>query len=389
MNNQHNQHIGVLDGLRALAILLVLLAHSIYFIQLYNVHRVIVFGSQHITWFLMNGWTGVNLFFVLSGFLITRQLLEVFAVTGRSRHIRLFGYARKRLFRIIPAYYLIATASLIFMLPGMGFVEWLWRFVCYLLFLQDYFQQTVLPQFWSLAVEIQFYLLAPAMVYTLSRLRPGLRYLSFTLLMTVLLVVKVFVAWFSPPDDGQTMFFTTILTPLHMSMDSLVAGMAACYLWHDPRLRIVITTPFWSNALFGSGLCLFIALTAFVTPHFLFYQRPPPFFDETGYFSLIALAFGSMMLGLLGGSVASPLFAARPLRFIAMISYSLYLVHILLVPYAIQLAQKVVPDPHDLTLLWLVEFPIFMALIVSPAAVMYYFIERPFNEWARKVRAES
>ena len=69
----------------------------------------------------------------------------------------------------------------------MNLSAWLWRLFCYLFFLQDYFQQTVLPQFWSLAVEIQFYMLAPFMVYNLSRLRPGLRYLSFILLMTALL----------------------------------------------------------------------------------------------------------------------------------------------------------------------------------------------------------
>src|SRR6185295_10054707 len=143
--------IGALDGLRALAILLVLAGHSMLYIYFYEGPRMRVFDSWHITWFLMNGWTGVNLFFVLSGFLIARQLMAVFAAPYGWQRPLLLAYGRRRFFRIVPAYYLVLLALMAPQFPlmtgGPAAATWFGRLLCYVFFLQDYFQQTYFAQF--------------------------------------------------------------------------------------------------------------------------------------------------------------------------------------------------------------------------------------------------
>ena len=377
--------IDALDGLRALAIALVLLAYSILNIYRYVDPNVVVFGSTHLTWLLMNGWTGVNLFLVLGGFLITRELLGIGMAPPGWRRALLRGYAFRRFIRIVPAYYIVLGASMIPSLAGSKNLPlWLWRLVSHLFFLQDYFEQMILPQYWPLAVGVQFCLLAPFLVLRLLRKSPDRRYIILAMLMAALFMLKLITASFTPPVKNEILFFTVFCAPLHMSLDSLLAGMAACFLWHDARLRPALETPACANLLFGAGFVLFIYLTAFVKPHYLDYPLPVTLFDKTGYFSLIALAFGSMLLGSLGEGAAAQIFAARPLRVVAMLSYGLYLVHIIAAPWALKLAQNALPRIGSVTLLWCIEFIIFIVLIVPPATVLYVFVEKPLTDWARR-----
>jgi peptidoglycan/LPS O-acetylase OafA/YrhL len=377
--------IGALDGLRALAIALVLLAYSILNIYRYVDPGVAVFGSSHLTWLLMNGWTGVNLFLVLSGFLITRELIGICAAAPGRRRALLRGYALRRFIRVVPAYYIVLAASLIpFLSEGKNLPLWLWRLVSHLFFLQDYFEQMILPQYWPLAVGVQFYLLAPLLALSLLRKSPDTRYIILAMLMAALFMLKLITASFIPPVANETLFFSVFVAPLHMSLDSLLAGMAACFLWHDARLRPALESPAAANLLAGAGFALFIFLAAFVKPHYLNYPDPVTLFDKTGYFSLIALAFGSLLLGSLGEGAAGRIFAARPPRVAAMLSYGLYLMHIVAGPLALKVAQKELAHIGGVTLLWCLEFIVLIVLIVPPATVLYVFVEKPLNDWARR-----
>ena len=159
-------HLPALDGLRGLAILLVL-AHNFAVVAL----PTGLFGKL-VQLGLDIGWIGVQLFFVLSGFLITRILLQ----TQSSPHY-FYSFFGRRVLRIFPLYY-GALFVAFFVLPAIGFNPpalahdrekqvWLW------LYLSNWaqalgFQSQVFPHFWSLAIEEQFYLLWPLLVHRLN-----------------------------------------------------------------------------------------------------------------------------------------------------------------------------------------------------------------------------
>ncbi len=156
MTLRSSPHLPALDGLRGLAILLVI-PHNVN-LGAEGIVRVITYASGA-------GWIGVQLFFVLSGFLITRNLLDSL---GAGNYYRAF-FAR-RILRIFPLYYAYLIVMLI-LVPAIGlgsaeFLEsrrhqvWLWTF------LSNWGAPTVqgFEHFWSLAVEEQFYLTWPFVV---------------------------------------------------------------------------------------------------------------------------------------------------------------------------------------------------------------------------------
>ena len=150
-----------LDGLRALAIALVVARHSLRpFISEDDYTAVASWGGLDLTPFLMNGWVGVDLFFVLSGFLIGRQ---AFRNDGWGR----FWF--KRVTRIVPAYWTCLALVAIGLTGARAWGHAGWDFAAHLLMLQDYTGSVFVPAFWSLGAEEKFYLLAPLLALALVR----------------------------------------------------------------------------------------------------------------------------------------------------------------------------------------------------------------------------
>ncbi|HEY6641895.1 acyltransferase [Povalibacter sp.] len=163
------QHFRQLDGLRGIAILMVIACH---FDLLY---QPVDGGKGLVSKFAQAGWMGVDLFFVLSGFLITGILL---ATRDSPHYFR--NFLARRFLRIWPLYY--ANLVLFFLvlphvLPDLprdfqsmlDKQAWFWLYGANWLFAQEGgFRQTGGGYFWSLAVEEQFYLLWPLAVYWLS-----------------------------------------------------------------------------------------------------------------------------------------------------------------------------------------------------------------------------
>jgi peptidoglycan/LPS O-acetylase OafA/YrhL len=172
-------HIPALDGLRGVAILLVLLHHFAF----YGDFEPRTTFEKIVSMLLAAGWSGVDLFFVLSGFLITRILYRA----DRGRHYFRNFYLRRTL-RIFPVYY--ATLALFFIvapvvswsigaLPAvldgpyrtlLSDQGWYWSYLVNIqIALHGWPEINVLAHFWSLAVEEQFYLVWPLVVFCLYR----------------------------------------------------------------------------------------------------------------------------------------------------------------------------------------------------------------------------
>jgi peptidoglycan/LPS O-acetylase OafA/YrhL len=158
------RHIPELDGVRGIAIALVLVCHCGY-----------LFPAPFREW-LSLGWVGVDLFFVLSGFLITRILL---ASCGQEGYFRNFYF--RRALRIFPLYFLFVGAYFFFLLPmahRYGFIldrnaSDQWWFWSYLANWHYGSTHSTLTHLWSLGIEEQFYLVWPAVVALVPTKRLG------------------------------------------------------------------------------------------------------------------------------------------------------------------------------------------------------------------------
>ena len=156
------RHLPGLDLLRAWAIVWVMLFHS------YIVGGV----GEHFAWLANCGWMGVDLFFVLSGYLIGGQLL---ASLVRGEPLAWPDFYRRRAFRILPAFVVVLAVYVAFpMLREAPGLQPVWQFLSFTLnLLIDYRNNPAFSHAWSLCVEEHFYLLFPWLAWWLTR-RPSM-----------------------------------------------------------------------------------------------------------------------------------------------------------------------------------------------------------------------
>lgn len=227
-----------LDGLRGFAILLVILCHYVgnpdHHPLGFILHRALLAYTV--------GWSGVDLFFVLSGFLIGGILLD-----ARSSPHYFRAFYMRRVFRILPIYYLwtlLFAATVIVVLvffPGrLGVASGdLLRVPVQLLFLQNIF--IGMPHFtwtwfvvtWSLAIEEQFYLVAPPLIRFLS-LRRLVTVLTATIILAPLLRFLLYRYW------APGTYLCAFLMPCRA--DSLSCGILLAAAWRDARFREFLRT---------------------------------------------------------------------------------------------------------------------------------------------------
>ncbi|MBK8322657.1 MAG: acyltransferase [Betaproteobacteria bacterium] len=211
------RHLPSLDGLRGVAILLVL-CHQFDRIQ---VTAATGPGVRIFDYALNVGWIGVQLFFVLSGFLITGILMDA---KGCPNFIRNF-YVRRAL-RIFPLYF---GALMVFLvaLPNLGLAPKSWGEVdfAYWVFLSNWFGGEALPHFWSLAVEEQFYFAWPFVVLALNARQVGAVCLA---LAVASLMARILMVGFGVSPDA---IYQVTLSRL----DALALGGAAAVLIRLPQ----------------------------------------------------------------------------------------------------------------------------------------------------------
>ncbi len=281
-----------LDGIRAVAILAVFLHHALH---------------------VRLAWMGVDLFFVLSGFLITGVLLKT------KRHIpqRFFSHFYARRARRILAPYLL----LLIVASGFVGLAWLQHWYFYL-FLANFLMPlhithpVVFDPLWSLAVEEQFYILWPLAVYLLSVQQ-----------LKRLCVLLIFLA---PALRGMLHFSAHWpiyeLTPFRM--DLLAAGALLCLLWREDSRRIEDHGSLWGAAFVLLGLTgLWILGRLHVTTYGNSRSGNVLIFEAS-----LLISVGMITYALADKGTA--LLKFRPMVYIGQISYSMYLVHMGLIKMA-------------------------------------------------------
>ncbi len=348
-----------LDGLRALAILLVVAWHYL------GVGDGPGSFPQRI---FMVGRSGVDLFFVLSGYLITGILLSN---THSSRYFSAF-YGR-RSFRILPIYgvmlviYLIGrrlggSAPILFAGP----LPW-WSYFVGLqniwMAIDQNYGAFWLAGTWSLAIEEQFYLIFPLVVYFApSRMLPRL-----LIALLVLCPIGRIIAY----GLGDRLGYY-VLMPLRA--DILAIGALIAWLEFSgaisPSVRRIFRVVFWSTACFFPVFAWFVELSDFNMAVW-------------GHTYLVALC-GSMVFMALDqrGAARLAFLRSRPAAFFARISYALYLTHgfvLVLVFLAAKYDNRTILTWHGIVLT-----VCSLAISIAICSASYRFIERPLIQMAHR-----
>jgi peptidoglycan/LPS O-acetylase OafA/YrhL len=285
------------DGLRGIAILAVLLYHS-------HARLQGTFLEKFVVW----GWVGVSLFFVLSGFLITGIILD----SGPSSGFYANFFAR-RFLRIWPVYWLLLFLFYFFFPLIFSGYRWMlhdvsaapWLFL--LLFVQNLWPIALpgsIGPTWSLAIEQQFYLFWTPIA---RHVPPRWLLLAATTMLAISPLVRLYY--------GDRFTATNTLTHLDgLAVGSLVAIALRVFAWPPSAWKWIARA---SLAVGVGGVALML-------------YRGSAFTD-----SLLAIGFGGMLLiALLGQAASRPtlycrLLSFRPLLFVGKISYGLYVTHIL------------------------------------------------------------
>jgi peptidoglycan/LPS O-acetylase OafA/YrhL len=309
-----------LDGIRGMAVTLVILYHYFSAVPQETSAGVLTYFQAC----FRIGWSGVDLFFVLSGFLIGGILLDA---KGSPRYFRTF-YIR-RFHRILPIYYLwigiyflMAFTSFQHLPTPLKIVPLQWTLVpIFILFVQNLVTKQ-LPGFssrwfgplWSLAVEEQFYLLMPCLVRFLSR-----RWLVALLCLTILCapVARVAAYYWSPTHTAQA-----VATPCRA--DALAMGVLLALAWRDELWRGRIHNHrklFWTLLL---GLLIGVLYFAIWNS-----SQYALMTSALGYSCLDAFFTGILLLALIvpGGYWAA--FCQWPIwGNIGRVSYCMYVIHL-------------------------------------------------------------
>lgn len=358
-----NSHLPALDGLRAVAILLVI-PHNTSVLASHASALTYTIGL-----FTNVGWIGVQLFFALSGFLITGNLLE--SRTAPNYYRAFFG---RRVLRIFPLYYLTifalcVVAPLIFTMPD-EFTTSLRHLPWLLLFLSNWtapFGMSVegFPHFWSLAIEEQFYLAWPFVVHHCG---PARLLRVCVAIVAAALVIRVLMMADGSASGPLYMFTTS-------RMDALAAGAAMACLLRMPEFADRFIQR--ANAV-TIGTVALLLIGALATRAYSYGT-----FGTNSYgYSILAVGF-AVIVALAAiqprgpFSIAWRLLSIPPMRMIGRYSYAMYVFHL---PLHIFIGTKALhllaPQPSSA-----VALTYMLCLVVATfalAALSYRFIESRF-----------
>jgi len=343
-----------LDLLRALAIVVVVVYHAA------------LFGFKLPGRVDRFGWIGVDLFFVLSGYLIGGQLL---ASLARDQRIKLGRFFSRRALRIMPAYFVVL--AIYFLLPAWReypeMSQPLWKF---LLSVQNIALHggTAFSHAWSLAVEDQFYVALPFLLLFLYH-RPRAAIIVPCLIVVGGIALRAFLAARNSSVDGGVSFRAFqawIYYPTWTRLDSLVFGVVLAAIerfrpnWWQ---RLINFAPWlWLPALGLIVYALYLGETENLTVVACVWQFP-----------LIAVGMAAMLVCAVSPQLPLCRVAIPGTAFIASIAYSAYLIQKLIIHGVEQFCANHSIDLTSVPALVGVELCVYIA-----ATILFLSIERPF-----------
>jgi peptidoglycan/LPS O-acetylase OafA/YrhL len=307
-----------LDTLRACAILMVFTYHYMCFVS----------GERTFGWVSEIGWAGVDLFFVLSGYLIANQL---FKGTASGRTLSPVRFYARRALRTLPVFWLVLAAyRLLPALLGGDPPPPLWRF---LTFTQNLGLRpgTAFSHAWSLCIEEQFYLVLPLVLLAGAALPRLTRWHGWALMaaLTALGIVSRIVLWrtYGPKSGGQTEgYYTAVYYATLCRFDEFLPGVAIALLrnFHRPAWERLMAHG--KRLLAAGGVATGAMLVVAFQDRWITGFGYGFFMSAFGY-TLLALAFALLVAAALSPATALHRARVPGAASLALWSYSIYLSH--------------------------------------------------------------
>jgi len=342
------RYMPALDGLRGVAVALVITCHL----------------HEHM-WNFLSGYVGVTIFFVLSGYLITRLALQEETNTGR---LNVVAFYIRRTFRIFPLYYLVLAIYAVLILRIQFWPTKIAPFRSNLPYFLSYFQEipfwqvvttpnreTPFYHSWSLGIEEKFYLVWPVLMVGIARARRDLRLIAVTIAAVLCVIHGI-------APEGRSTY--------HMEAYGFILFGVSLALFLS---NFTYYSTFVRVAKVVSPVAFVIAL---ITQIYLM-----PYTHLRGLSILYALAMTVLIGALVSSfSVASRMLSNRGLVLVGKLSYGIYLIHILCIGVVEHIAK---PGHGPLVGLFAYVGTFFLSMGV--AYISYRTFERPMIEMGRRL----
>jgi peptidoglycan/LPS O-acetylase OafA/YrhL len=334
------EHFKALDGLRGIAVLFVLLSHSsnasIYFHELLNFQRI--------------GKVGVYLFFVLSAYLLDRQIALAF-ISGKSSKLYWKNYALRRFLRIYPLFVLALILHGILSLVGLKTViDNLLDIPLHMLLIKG---ESI---FWSIPVEFKYYFISPFIMWFCHRFL-NWNNIKIAFFFVVLIITTIGIELiFNLPRVSTWKYFPiflvgTIISIYELNRVEIIKSIKPLYLnlmGFSSCLLILLTVPFYFKSIFGFEVD----------------------FHSSIFFFPYAVLWGIILLtAKYGKGLIKKILELKFLRFIGSISFSMYLFHMLFLRFV-----KVIGLHPQ------IQIYVFFILTILFSSVSYLLIERPLSK---------
>lgn len=366
-------HIETLDGLRGIAILMVVLYHVWLITWLDHSINLPGWLNINLNFIPETGFLGVELFFFISAFCLFYPYARYMFEGAKFQSVKEFTY--RRIIKIIPSYYLSILLIMMFFQPNVGTLkDTLWDIFTHLFLIHNFFPETfgtINGVFWSLGVEVQFYVVFPFLCM-LFRKRP---FTVFAAMTGIAIFYRYYIC-FNFPDRAESY----LLNQLPGFLDLFAFGMLAAYILVYVRNHVKFQdklAPFFTM-LAVIMFALFVAMLSWfdqikqIENSILIWQ-----IGNRPYFGLLFLVLS--ISSALAFKFWRVILANKVLVFLSVISYNLYIWHQLIANKVNE--WKLIPaataDPKN-DYGWQIFFSIGAILVgVAFSALITYAFERP------------
>ena len=397
--NRPEKNYKPIDGIRAIAILWVIIFH-VWLFQ-YNDYPAVgdkVTEYSLLMW-ISKGDLGVDLFFVISGFLIGTILFKEFNKTNTLNFKRFYI---RRFLRLMPVY-IFSMVIGVYFLHGHPAGNWdmAWSNILYI---NNYVRDSYMGWTWSLAIEEQFYIFIPFIIaFIIPRFR------NKAVIFIIMAIIPIYLTYYysfvmldlSVPfnntflDEGWMDWFWEYYVLTHLRYGGLLSGVVVAYINVNYKERVI---SFFNNYRILSDVLVVLSLTIFVmistitlgqwtyVENSIFYSFHP---DVAKYYEIIhrevfsyAVAYLIMACIYSNGLIIKPVnnFLSHQFFYpIAQVSYSAYLFHEMFMFWFFPIFNNAFSDMLTPVYIFLINGVISLVAIIFGATLMYVFIEQPFQ----------
>lgn len=383
--------IASLDGLRAIAALSVMLFHAYHIVG-----AVVIVAGVDVSYLWFFGQTGVHLFFVLSGFLLftpyARAMLDGRPLPSAKR------FFQRRALRILPAYWACLAILVAFQFRQFLSLAGLENIALHIVMFHDDIYATdraINGPFWTLAIEAQFYLVLPLLAWGISRFvgktRSRLRVVAGVLgVMLAALALRSLDATLQGRFSGRPGLISKAARGfVHLTLgvqgkyiEVFALGMLCSVLYlaaQDESRTLRRRLPMIGGALIAATLIVWPMLADLATKYYFFAPTSVLFYHAFDWIVicgplLTGLPYAALTLGVLWAPKwLRAVFEAWPLRWVGLISYSLYLWHLPVLEFAARFTTGLPTNTR-----FGIELAVGFLVAIPVAYLSYQLVERPF-----------